>query len=250
MNIILIILLLIPSISFASLKYDNTDDSISCGTSDILTENGSMTVSFWMNQAGAGTNGRIFQRGTVLLYVDQGGDGKAMLFEVGGSVTGTRVTADATISYNTWTNFTITWDGSTTMTNVHIYKNGTEVSYGTGGNITTPTDNSGQTLYIGNRSTADRTFNGQISSFAVWQGTVLSAGDITTLYKGGKWAPMYVATSPTRFWPMMEKSSSTAANAGTVVDMKAVANCTADDGANNTGMTWEYENFNNRGDMI
>lgn len=167
-----------------SAKFDNLDDFINAGTSDVVTENSALTYCCWAFQIGAGTNGRIFDRTSVLFYTDQGGDGKALIFQVNGVATLSRPTADATISYGVWQHLAFTWDGSTTATNSHIYLNSVEVSYGSPTNATTPTDNSGQTLYIGNRADAARCYNGYLTDVGIFS-RVLTSGEIANIYNYG-----------------------------------------------------------------
>lgn len=170
----------------ASVLYDNVNDYLSCGTSDVVTENSAITFVCWFYQIGAGVNERLFQRNSVLFYADQGGDGKALIFEVDGSVNGMRPTTNATLAYGVWQHIALTWTGSTTMTNAHIYKNGVEVSYGSATNITTPTDNSGSTLFIGNNnaSPSDRPINGYLAEVGIFN-AVLALSEIQDIYNYG-----------------------------------------------------------------
>ncbi len=70
--LILALFLFIPTISFSALKFDAADDLISCGTGDILTENGSLTISAWVNPTVdtiLGGDPRIIHRGDSSTYI-------------------------------------------------------------------------------------------------------------------------------------------------------------------------------------
>lgn len=230
--------------SLAGITYDGTDDLISCGTGDVVQENAALTVSLWYKAPtnSGGVSRRIFHRGTILFFNGNDVGANGISFEVGGATPLYRITTNASIPVDAWTSLILTWDGSTTATNIHIYINGSEASYVTAQNGVTPTDTSGQTLYIGNRADGTRSWNENLNEFAIWQGTVLPARDIALLSSSRlKGAPLKTSVQPTRYWPMDTGVSGTSADAATVTDLTQGGNCTADNGANNTGMTWVAE---------
>jgi len=88
-------------------------------------------------------------------------------------------------SLNAWHFIAITWDGSTTATNVHIYVDNSEISYDiTSNGSGTYQNDSGSSLYIGNRSDEGRSFIGYITDVQVFN-SVLSSTNLTKLYNYG-----------------------------------------------------------------
>jgi len=198
---------------------------ISLGTNDdIFTENGAITISFWFyfvdDSSGAGENGRILHRGTnsgPQLYTPGNG---ILELDIPGSTTLVRASSTSTLTKNAWQHVCVTWDGSTTASNVHFYINGTECSYSTTTDGDTLTDNSGATTYIGNRSDAARTIDGSLSDFAIW-GEVLTSDRITLLANSRiKGMPYQFASNLLRYYPMNETTDG--ANATTVLDRSSV----------------------------
>ncbi len=162
-------------------------DYVSLGTTDdILTENGAMTFVAWVDAASMGigtSNGRIFQRNTVSFFLTNSGS-HLLDFQVAGGTTLDRATSSGGLTFGTWAFVAITWDGSTTAANVHIYVNGTETSYVTTTNGVTPTDNSTDASYIGNRADTLRTFDGNITDVGIFN-RALTSTEITDIYNHG-----------------------------------------------------------------
>lgn len=92
-----------------------------------------------------------------------------------------RVGADLSFTpASAWHHCLMTWDGSTTAANIHIYFNGTEISYATTTNGASLIDATGR-WSLGGRSQDDtRNFDGKMADCAAWN-RILSAGEIATL---------------------------------------------------------------------
>lgn len=180
-------MLLSANISFAAVSFTTTGtDSLSCGTNDdILTENGAMTISAWVNLAQDTANGgdpKILLRdnnstGIVMLSVSTT---KKFYFFVNGSTALSRFTSNNAWVANTWTNVIVTWDGSTTATNIHIYVNGVEASYSSTTNGISIVDDSASTFFIGNEFDGLRPAAGKVSQVAIWN-RVLTGTEITNI---------------------------------------------------------------------
>lgn len=201
------------------IDFDGADDVITFGsTDDILTENGALTISVWINPntLGEGNIGRIVGRENNV----SPGVGFRMIatasvrfFVFGSTVLGVTASNDS-IVLNTWQHIALTWDGSTTATNVHIYVNGIEVTYAAQTNGVSLANNSTQVLAIGNTNTANaQTFDGQISEVALWD-SVLSLYEIRQLaFSRVKRIPLQISLSNLKaYWPLDDFSNGSSAS--------------------------------------
>lgn len=171
-----------------SVLFDNNNDYINAGTSDVVNSNTPVTICLWANQiaASATANGRFIDRGatTILFYADQGADGKAIAFSVAGTQNLVRITSNASAVFNTWQHWCMTWDGSTAAANVHIYLNNVETTYQTTTDAVLPTSAAGTALYIGNRADQTRCYNGYLSDIGIFN-AVLTSQERTDIYQYG-----------------------------------------------------------------
>src|SRR5689334_14519696 len=119
MKKIFLILFLLCSPCLAEVQFDNTDDFLSCGTTDgVITENGALTISAWINFAGAGegNNGRIISKETAggvgpRFYTTLNTKPK-LQFTVSGSTDMNVSAVTDSITTGTWYHVLLTWDGS------------------------------------------------------------------------------------------------------------------------------------------
>lgn len=250
---IILVLCLIPNLCWAGINFDKVDDVVNCGTSDTLfTENGAITISAWINPTDLGENssGRIVDRSGSTSGPEIQLAGTATLrFDANGTTVLVRKSSNNVITTETWQHILMTWDGSTTASNVHIYVNGTETSYQTTTNGASLTDNSGQSLLIGNDSSNARTFNGIITEVAIWN-MVLSAPQIALLASSKvKRIPLQLSDPDADgvqelvgYWTMDEGVDEKSADLDTARDLSGNGNDgNPDNGANNTGLTWKAE---------
>src|SRR3990167_3047556 len=168
---VLITFLLFQSLAYAGVEFDGggtADDVIDVGTDDIWTENGPITMSVWLfaRTGGEGGIGRVLERADNRFIINT--TGSRVSWAVNGATDGERLTATNSWIFNQWHHLWVTWDGGTNFSNCHIYIDGVEPSYFSTTNQVTPTDNSGQTLFIGNRSDGVRTFDGIIDELYIW----------------------------------------------------------------------------------
>lgn len=157
--------------SGGALSFDGSNDAVSVAASSSLNNLSAVTISAWMrpNNVGENSFGRILQKenGPKLFLTST----NQLSFEVPYSTASlNRQTANNVVSYGTWTHVVVTWDGSATGSNVHIYLNGTEVSsYAfTRNGSGTRTDDSTGVLNIGNNASQDRTFNGLLDEVSIY----------------------------------------------------------------------------------
>lgn len=192
---------------------DTSTNYISCGTNDaILKENGATTISFWIYPRTNTITGRIISRVDVSTTV-----GPSILlntattnltFQVQGSTSLVRTTNSGVITLNTWQHVLVTWDGSTTASNVHIYINGVEAGYSTTTNGSSLGDNSAQATIIGNAASFSfgRAISGYVQDIHIWN-AVLASEDIAYDYNGGKQGINPMSIKPgnlVRWWRLNE----------------------------------------------
>lgn len=166
------------------LAYSTSSDSISLGSSFITGTAVPQSFVTWIFPT-ATSSTRIIDRGpgdTILQMATT----NAINFSIAYSTTSLSVTtSNNTMTLNTWNDVIVTWDGSTTATNVHIYINGAEATYQTQTNgVGTITSVSGQTLYLGNRADGTRNVNGNLTEIAFFS-RVLSSSDVSSIYNNG-----------------------------------------------------------------
>jgi hypothetical protein len=160
------------------LRFDGngSDDKVAVAASTTLNTLPATTISVWMRPDNNGENffGRILQKGGLGLFLTSSNQ---LTFQVGHATTNlARTTSTNSISYNAWTHVVVTWDGSPTASNVHIYLNGIESSYsattnGAGARVS----DSGSNLAIGNTDGLDRTFKGVLDDLRIYNRAMTSA---------------------------------------------------------------------------
>lgn len=252
-----LVLCLMASNCWSAVTFTTTGtDVLSCGTNDdILTENGAMTVSVWVNLAQDTANGgdpKIWIRddnsnGFIFLGVSTT---KKLYFDVHGTTSLTHFSANNSWVANTWTNVIVTWDGSVTAANSHIYVNGTEVSYASAANGVSLSNDSASTFFIGNEFDGLRPAAGKVDELAVWS-TVLSATDIASVSGQRaitassapiKGLPLFVSpTTLKRYFALDECPSGSTCNVTFRDKSPTAVNCTGTNsptGASNTTINY------------
>jgi hypothetical protein len=168
----------------------SSNQNVNVGTSNFVCATGSpMTISAWIypHNAGENSGGRIFSRRldadaydcTLQFSSDQ------FQFTWSGATSLFRRSSAAAATFNMWQHILVTWDGSLTGSNIHLYRDGTELSYATTQNGTGLYYAPGQASLIGKRASNDRDFDGKIDEVRVYN-RVLSAAEIKRLYEMGK----------------------------------------------------------------
>jgi len=191
-----------------SRNFNGTTDVIACGTiNDVMTENGALTVSLWMfpNSLGEGSQGFIFSKDTAGSSVGVGircNLTNILRFFVFGTTTLARNSGNNVIVFGVWQNIAITWDGSTTASNVLMYWNGSQTTYGITTNGVGLADNAASVMRIGNNNIASQTFDGKISHVQVFD-RVLNLNEIKQIM----WFPGSVKSGLRRYYPLWGTSS-------------------------------------------
>lgn len=225
MRLIILILSLIALPVRSAVLFDGSNDVLGFGTMGdaVFKENAPLSISLWFKATtlGEANSGVFMRRGTDRLLRVTATD--AIVFNIAGATILTRQSANSVFALNTWTHLCLTWDGSTTAANSHIYINGTEVSYATTTDGATPTDNAAETLTIGNNNATSASFDGQMSDVFV-SSFVLKVGDIANLSKSRTFGVPLMCSTATgtgwAYWPLWDFSDgATVTGAGTIRDL-------------------------------
>ena len=181
-----------------------TTDKITTGHTTLNTST-SWCAWFWLTGAGGGSFGRIFDKdggstGKRVLFYNDVGVKLSLLVNWSGSPAQWSIDAPAT---GAWNHVCVTYAGTDTTTDPIFYLNNTTpvVTEDTAP-LTALETNTGAYI-IGNRADNIRNLNGRVAEFAVWEGTILSAGNVAALYNSGSGARAdSIATQPTTYWKL------------------------------------------------
>lgn len=198
---------LLPSVLRASRDFNGTTDFINAGDGAAFRDLANLTVSCWFAADNAGENslGRICDKtdGWFINLTTVGGATRgAFTVRFSGVPTTMNKIVNFGWSAGVWRHVAVTWDGTNLAAGINIYINGTLAApastQNAGGARLADSD-----LYIGNIVTNDRSWNGKLAFFSVYN-RILTVGEINQLiYKPSKilvgcvghW-PLYGADSP------------------------------------------------------
>ena len=177
-----------------ALNFDGSNDVVNAGSGSSLGNLSALTLSAWVKAESFGESGQgyILDKTTSIGPVNGWAfqvttTGSTLQFAVDYDETNLLVTAVSnTIELNKWIYFALTWDGSSTASNVHIYKNGAEVSsYGTQTNASgNRNSDASASLRIGEQPNGLRAFDGSLDDVRIYN-RVLSAAEVKRLYLTG-----------------------------------------------------------------
>ena len=157
-----------------ALSFDGIDDSVNI-TSGQVVGSGAATICAWIYPESWGLNGsgRLVDNGKVLFYISA--INSTFRFSSDGGIN-TTVSASSAISFNTWYFLCVTRNS---LGIANLYRNG--ILSGTADQTSGIPANGTTNLYIGNRSAADRPFDGTIDNVMIWN-RVLTPSEIVHLY--------------------------------------------------------------------
>jgi hypothetical protein len=177
----------VPSKFGPGLEFDASGDYINCGPcgGKVFQNGNPVTIVTWVRIDSVGqTAGRIVDKATStagpMLTITAT---STIHFQADAGIDVIREASDNSVTYGQYSHIAVTWDGSLTAANVHIYINGRECSYQTTSDGTVPfVNNAAANLYIGNNaSSALRCFDGVINYVMIYNRT-LSATEVQQLY--------------------------------------------------------------------
>jgi hypothetical protein len=176
-----------PSVSFApgkvgatAIVFDSNDDIVKTNSGIAFTQNGSYSISFWINPSAYATSGEavIFnkrQKGNQIGgYLLPDGKMRINIWGVGSNFL--RLTSDASIPKNVWTHIAITFDVKNKRAN--LYSNQSIVATST---LTFKPNSVNDILEIGNTASGNG-FKGMLDNFGVYKNKVLTDNDIRDIY--------------------------------------------------------------------
>jgi hypothetical protein len=171
----------------SALRFNGISGIVTAGTSPAVANLPALTFSAWIfpTGTGAGGYGRILHKGAPQVggYWWNLTSGIGLQLSVDYSGTDLQRSAAAgNLTLNTWQFVTVTWDGTSNGTGIHLYRNGSELTYGSTTNGTgSRIDDSAGILRIGNNDTMARAFAGVIDDVRIYN-RVLTQAEITNLY--------------------------------------------------------------------
>jgi hypothetical protein len=168
----------------------SSGDNVSVSNSATVNQLSGATSFSWelwlANRSASGTNPQRFvdkaaaTTAGYVLYTTQSSSKLAIDIFEGGTAKTTN--ASASMSLNSINHIVYTWTSGSAP---KIYLNGSEVAYTTTTSVTTPGNDSANSMYIGNLAAANRTFDGVIYSYRIYRNKALSSSEVTTAYNAG-----------------------------------------------------------------
>jgi hypothetical protein len=210
------ILALLGSFSlFGAAEFNGSNENLGCGSDAGLDNMSSMVLSVWVRPDSSGGlgQGRIvrkrngFNQGWTLLILDTGGPVDALRFALTrSSAITSRNSADSLFTYDgAWHHVLVTTDMGTTGTNIKMYFDGVEVSYGADTDGSGTFDDSAQNLLIGEHGQGGSGgwFDGGMACMAIWndKSSISDQGALTLAQRKCSMA-FHIGElgHPTRFW--------------------------------------------------
>lgn len=231
------------------IDFDGTDDLVDCGNDASLQITGDVAMSCWMKAdafpTGSGNTYLIGKgydgtnEGYVLRYWDDSGTTN---IEAGAYHSGTQYQVRWVVTFSTgeWHHIGGQYDG----TNWEIIVDGVEVeSLAKAGGAASTSDPVSIGCWTWNGSPHSRYFNGEITEVYVWDND-LTAEEWALLGKSRlKGVGLMIQTSNLKLYaPLDDQEQGTSADGDNCMDLSGNSNNgTGDDGANNTGLTWQDE---------
>lgn len=171
----------VPGQVDGALDFDGVNDYVGAGSGSSLDNIKPLVVSAWIypRTSGEAQNGVIVSKNGWELRLS----GTTILFLGDYTTTDLKVQSKySAYTLNTWSHIVLTWDGSTTASNGHIFINGIEVSsYISLQDAVGTMSDAAENLLIGNNKYTSYTFDGLIDEARV-SNTARTAGWITTEY--------------------------------------------------------------------
>jgi hypothetical protein len=141
----------------------------------------SFQIIYMARTSGAGTSGRLYDDGTACSAQALPATNRILFSFIWTTGTVIFTSADNAITPNIYNNIIVTYDGSAAGNNPSVWLNGSPVANTNGSNnAATSFRTFGSTLYLGNRSGADRTFDGHLALFRKWN-RVLPRSEVSAL---------------------------------------------------------------------
>jgi hypothetical protein len=202
----------------SALKFNGTTSTINAGSASIVDNMPQISISAWIYPKTVGENsaGKIIDKSDGSTPPASGwtwrlNSANRLIFSVDyDGLTNTEYISTETITLNTWQHVMITWDGSTTSSNIKIYINGiptTKQGSSTDGAGNHVTDAS-QSIIIGNNPSGSRTFDGFIDDLKIYN-YVRTTGQVIEDLNGGHPLGGSPVGSQVAYWALDEQNGTT-----------------------------------------
>lgn len=208
-----------------SMRFDGTNDFLTCGDVTILDGLTTLTVSFWMNidtfPSSGATGKDVFRKGAnlftggfgIALAGDQGvGNGNRFIVQVPGNFRTTNHSSSP-IPQNTWFHIAVTMAPA----GFNLYLNGENFSTSNGTTLATDMGagvtiaNVSDNLTMGAKHDGSNAFDGFLDEVAVFNETK-SQAEVRTIYNEGIPTDLTEESGLIGYWRMEEGSGSTVAD--------------------------------------
>ena len=180
------------------LSFDGSDDYVIVNTGD-FGDTSPLSISVWINPRTQGSSNQsafvstssacanVVVQGWIFGFYGNLGARGEICFDVDFTTTNLLViSSQNTVPFNQWQHLVLTWDGSGTAANAHIYRNGTEISYATQTNASGSRVNDGNAYaLIGLTQSDAKEFDGLIDEVRIYN-RALSAEEVRRLYNMGR----------------------------------------------------------------
>lgn len=163
-----------------ALVFDGTDDLINVGSKTSLDNLSPLTFSTWLYPTNA-SDGDIMGKYPIQRQLAISSTNDRIYFIVDGGTDLKKFGATNSTVADTWQHFVVTWDGGTAHSGVHIYKNGTELSYDDEQNGASFSDDASSDFVVGNQYDGLDPFTGTIDEVRA-SNLVRTSGWIETEY--------------------------------------------------------------------
>ena len=173
----------------ASLDFNNTTSLLTCQSPAAMDEMAAITVSNWIHPDGSGeSTGRMVNKSGS----SAGSAGWRLVTDTSITIswivdydsTDLALVTNETLPTTRFSHLVVTWDGSATATNAHIYIDDVEATYATTTNgVTTRSLDASNAVLIGNSSNSTRTVDGRMAHVEIWN-RVLTRAEISATHLG------------------------------------------------------------------
>jgi len=184
-----------------SVSFDGSNDHLSFSNTLGIPSSTSVTVSCWINCSNTNANQHVFGTNTKVLSAEIWGSTNVFYVEMGNSKFAVLSSMRSYITQGSWHHIAVAYDGSgsTNADKLKLYIDDQLMTLSFTGSIDS-TMPSFSNFYFG-KGVYNEYYNGLQDECALWNNTVLSASDVSSIYNSG--VPADISSlSPVGWWRM------------------------------------------------